>query len=235
MRTTTWLHACWMLLPALVLALPVSATDIDDAAMARQCPATAAWMKAHPHPVADPEATGPQGTITQPALHDELLRMADEDQKTRDAMIAAGMRDKTANLAVGAADARHLQRLRQIVAAQGFPTATRVGTDGVHAAWLLVQHADSDPAFQARMLAAVEPQVGHGVRAQDFALLTDRVLTAQGKSQRYGTQFAMHDGVLQADPIDDAAHVDQRRAGVGLMPLADYACMLQVVYGAPKP
>jgi hypothetical protein len=161
--------------------------------------------------------------------------MADEDQKTRDAMIAAGMRDKSANLAVGAADARHLRRLQQIVAAQGFPTAAQVGTDGMHAAWLLVQHADSDPAFQAQMLAAVEPQVGHGVRAQDFALLTDRVLTAQGKPQRFGTQFAMRDGALQADPIDDAAHVDQRRAGVGLMPLGDYACMLQVVYGVPQP
>jgi hypothetical protein len=223
------------MLLALVLAVPASATDIDDAAMARQCPAAAAWMKAHPHPVADPVAMGSKGAITQPALHDELLRMADEDQKTRDAMIAAGMRDKSANLAVGAADARHLRRLQQIVAAQGFPTASQVGTDGMHAAWLLVQHADSDPAFQAQMLAAVEPQVGHGVRAQDFALLTDRVLTAQGKPQRFGTQFAMRDGALQADPIDDAAHVDQRRAGVGLMPLGDYACMLQVVYGVPQP
>ena len=58
---------------------------------------------------------------------------------------------------------------------------------------------------------------------------------AQGKPQRFGTQFSMHDGRLQADPIDDPAHVDGRRAGVGLMPLADYACLLQVVYGTPRP
>jgi hypothetical protein len=41
----------------------------------------------------------------------------------------------------------------------------------------------------------------------------------------------MKDGTLQVQPIADAAGVDKRRVSVGLMPLADYACMLQVVYG----
>jgi hypothetical protein len=35
------------------------------------------------------------------------------------------------------------------------------------------------------------------------------------------------------DPIEDAAHVDQRRAGVGLFPLAQYVQMLREIY-SPK-
>lgn len=97
------------------------------------------------------------------------------------------------------------------------------GTDGAHAAWLLAQHADRDPAFQRHCLdlltAAVH--VGEATRS-DLAYLTDRVLLAEGKPQEYGTQVTARAG--RHAPIDLRAPdtVDERRAAMDLPPLAVY-------------
>ena len=69
---------------------------------------------------------------------------------------------------------------------------------------------------------------------KNLALLTDRVLLAEGKKQLYGTQFTFVNGKLKPHPIQDEANVDKRRAEAGLPPLAEYAKMLEKVYGSPK-
>lgn len=58
-----------------------------------------------------------------------------------------------------------------------------------------------------------------------LALLEDRVLTNQSKPQLYGSQLHNNPltGKLEFFPIADEAHVDERRASMGLGPLADYA------------
>jgi hypothetical protein len=66
-----------------------------------------------------------------------------------------------------------------------------VSVDGTQAAWLLIQHADHDPAFQRACLELL----GHAVHAGEadatyHAYLTDRVLLAEGK-QLYRTQFML--------------------------------------------
>lgn len=211
------------------------AAELNDAKLAQQCPGMAVWMKAHPHGEVLDAARDAQRTFTQPALRAELLSMADEDARTRSAAIADNGKHPALGAAVVAADGRHLARLKRIDATYGFPSEAQVGAAGVHAAWLLTQHADRDPGFQQHVLDELRPRVGKGgIRGQDFAMLTDRVLAAQGKPQRYGTQFAMANGVLQAKPVEDADNVDKRRADVGLPPLADYACMLRMVYQTPS-
>ena len=62
-----------------------------------------------------------------------------------------------------------------------------VGKDGAHAAWLLAQHADRDPAFQRRRLDLVTQAAARGQASPtELAYLTDRGLLAEGKSQEYG-------------------------------------------------
>ena len=108
-----------------------------------------------------------------------------------------------------------------------------MGKEGVNAAWLLLQHTD-DWAWQASLLPAVERAAEAGeVRKQDLATLTDRVLVRSGKPQRYGCSFSMKDGKLVADPVEDLAHLDARRAAVGLPPMADYVRKLAEVYEFP--
>jgi hypothetical protein len=64
----------------------------------------------------------------------------------------------------------------------------------------------------------------------NYALLFDRVRIAQHQKQLYGTQFTTKDGRMVMQPTDDMAQLDARRADMNLMPIADYRCILNVMY-----
>lgn len=163
-----------------------------------------------------------------PELRDELLRMAEEDQAARRAAGMANFKDTAANERMKAIDVKNTARMKELVAQVGWPTRALVGQRASNAAWLLVQHADLDPAFQKQCLPLLEKAAAAGEgAAKEVAYLTDRVLVAEGKPQRYGTQFHMVDGKLVPRPIEDEAHVDERRAAVGLGTLAEYDAQMQ--------
>jgi len=215
---------------------PAMAGD-GDAGMARviaSCPGAAkVILEGHPD-VASLEAAkaaehkGQDATAMPPglpSLRDELLQMAKDDQAVRLGDLSAN--DVRARMS--AVDARNLPRIKQIVDEHGFPDEAMVGRDGFNAAWLLVQHADADPAFQEKVLASLVASKQMG--GEQLALLTDRVLRAQGKPQRYGSQFTEEGGHWAPQPIEEpVAEVDERRASLGMMPLADYACTIQAMY-----
>jgi hypothetical protein len=165
-----------------------------------------------------------------PGLREELLRLAAADQDARQLLDCHPGRDgpmAEQELAAAehlrAVDAANTARMQAIIAACGWPGRSLVGVDGAQAAWLLVQHADHDPAFQRACLELL----GHAVQAgeadaRQYAYLTDRVLLAEGHQQLYGTQFMLAGGRWQPRPLADPDHVDDRRRQVGLEPLADY-------------
>ncbi|MGS0572113.1 DUF6624 domain-containing protein [Xanthomonas oryzae pv. oryzicola] len=166
-------------------------------------------------------------------LRQELLARMEKDQQVRYAAIAAG--GKPADWAtVTPVDRANTAWLKQVVAAQGWPGRRLVGEDGANAAWVLVQHADADPAFQAQVLALMETALAtQDVAPDDVALLTDRVLLAQGKPQRYGTQFHRDaDDRMALQPTEDEAGLDARRLRMGLPPMDQYKKMLQDIYHA---
>ena len=164
----------------------------------------------------------------KPELRDELLRMMEEDQAARRAAGAAGFKDAAANERMKAIDMKNTARMKEILAQEGWPTKTLVGERASNAAWLLVQHADLDPAFQRQCLPLLEKTVAAGEgSAKDLAYLTDRVLVAEGKPQRYGTQFHNVEGKLVPRPLEDEANVDARRAAVGLGTMAEYTEQMQ--------
>jgi hypothetical protein len=104
-------------------------------------------------------------------------------------------------------------------------------------AWLLAQHADRAPKFQAALLPALEQRHAAGeFNASDLARFTDRVLKAQGKPQRYGTQFPPEEMRTQYFGLPDEQslrEVDAQRRELGVMPLADYACMMSYLRIGP--
>lgn len=235
--------APWFGLVLLVSMTPALAWagDLDDAQLAQHCPNFAAWRTAHPE-LSDKNRfrQTDMGQPTNPDLRRQLLAMAKADEAVRDAWNKAGMKiergKNPAFMKVLAVDADNLRRLKPVIERDGFPTPAQVGTDGVEAAFILVQHADSDPAFQSRVLPQLE-SLGKQrlVSGQQVAMLTDRVLRNQDKPQRYGSQFMTDDksAGMKLQPIDDIEHVDARRLDMGLPPLADYACVLSAVYGKP--
>jgi hypothetical protein len=163
-----------------------------------------------------------EASLKAPRLRRELLAMAAEDQAARDAWVAKkptepGWKDLFAK--VVAVDKKNTAALRAAMTEYGWPAIDIVGEDGAHAAWLLVQHADRDLPLQKDVLARMKPLVDRGqVLAKEYAYLYDRVAIAEHRKQRYGTQF---DGA-EPFPIEDAAHVDDRRRAVGLSTLAEY-------------
>ena len=138
-------------------------------------------------------------TLGDPDLRRELLELRCLDQAARRAV--------GNNLA--AIDRRTAARMREIVRSGGWPGRTRVGRDGAHAAWLLVQHADHDLALQRECLALLERAVAEDeATASEHAYLADRVAVGEGRPQRYGTQFL---DPHTPRPIEDEGLLDERR------------------------
>lgn len=171
------------------------------------------------------------------ALQRELLSLGERDQRNRDSVGAivgrSGMGSpeaEVANRALSAADMPLQARLRAIVAARGWPGRRLVGDDASHAAWLLLQHADS--GYQRKMLPVIRARALRGdVRAADGALLEDRVRMGQGRKQRFGSalRYTTTPGAPPVlYPIEAEECVDQRRARVLLPPLSDYLAMFGV-------
>jgi hypothetical protein len=166
-----------------------------------------------------------------PGLRDELLAMMAVDQTARNALIASDFKDEAAQRSMRDIDQRNTARMKQIVASTGWPTRTQVGKEAAHAAWLIVQHADADPKFQADCLERMEPLVATGeASGADFAYLTDRVLVNAGNEQRYGTQMEQVDGKYEPKPVHDPEGLEARRAAVGLPTMDAYRQMMADVY-----
>ncbi len=184
---------------------------------------------------------------TDPELAARLLELMETDQAARSALIDAvqgAQADADGSFKLGAehlplvaamqeADATSTAFLRELIDTNGWPSRDQVGTGAAHAAWLLAQHADAAPDLQARVLELMEPLVVAGqADGGNLAYLTDRVRTARGEPQLYGTQFAPDaSGVQRPLSIADVEHVDERRASVGLPPLTKYAAELREQYG----
>jgi hypothetical protein len=167
---------------------------------------------------ASDDTPAPGGTTTSAghdrdeALRGELLAMMKQDQAERTDPNAVWH------------DRERTDRLREIVAAHGWPGSDLVGADGATAAWVIAQHSDHDPAFQQEVLELMRSAVDAGLAdVTELAYLADRVAVNTGGKQTYGTQVGgCVDGVAQPAPLEDPDGVDERRAEVGLEPLAEY-------------
>lgn len=186
-----------------------------------------------------------------PALRETLLqredaRLAGLDRELRKELLARRVLDQDIRKRATAAgnpppkalmeeweriDHDNTEWMKTVLARHGWPGKSLVGKDGASAAWLFVQHADMDRPFQKEAIKLLEAAVAKGeVEGRDLAYLTDRILAGEGKPQRYGTQYHEVDGKLVPQPIEDAEHVDSRRAAVGLSTLAEYDRIMQANY-----
>jgi len=192
-------------------------------------------------------ADEPKNSLNEP-LRAELKRRVKEDQDARtqmidwlakqklnDAAAAKKMTEEPLVKKVAEIDKANTEWLKDVVQKHGWPRRTLVGSDGAHDAWLLVQHADHDRAFQKKCLDLMRDLAVLGeVSPTDVAYLTDRVLVAESKKQLYGTQFHTVDGKLEPKPIENEAKVDERRKAVGLPTLAEYRKMVEKMYQQKK-
>ncbi len=167
-------------------------------------------------------------------IQDRIGTLWATDQAARRVYLASqtddevGPRQWARQLAAGRAaqaDTASTAAMREIVAQEGWPDAPRFGEPVSRHAWLLVQHADAHPDFQAEVLALMEPLVASGgVRTEDYAFLFDRVAVNHDRLQRYGTQptwTCNAEGALELAPLEAPEDVDARRAEMGLGPVEE--------------
>lgn len=180
----------------------------------------------------DPRLSADFKPYTQPAVRQRLGEMIAGDQATRAGISKATGAAREKLLAeMREIDRKNIGEIKRIFDEVGFPDVQMVGRDGVSTAFLLVQHATDDPAFQRRALELARPLMdSRQMSRQQFAALTDRVLLAEGKQQYYGTQVEIVAGKAVAKSLSDPDGVDSRRASMAMGPLDEYLKILQERY-----
>jgi uncharacterized protein DUF6624 len=173
--------------------------------------------------------------VTHLALRRELLAMVEQDQNIRNEMIKRGVDHpgEAVMARMDVIDKRNTLRMKRIIQEYGWPRPGLVGWDGTEAAFLVVQHADH--LTQKELLPLLQKEYKKGeLSGPNYALFLDRVLVEDGRPQIYGSRPRPFDQWKAGEPvfypIEDESNVDNRRAEVGLTPLAEYRKRLKQMY-----
>lgn len=120
-------------------------------------------------------------------------------------------------------DSLNMVRLEEIIADHGWPERSVFGDKAATAAFLVVQHASLEKQKQYLPMLREATRNGEAEK-ESVALLVDRVRVREGRPQLYGTQLRRDPKTSQLElyPIEDSAHVEKRRAEMGMMPLEVY-------------
>nr|WP_208759372.1 DUF6624 domain-containing protein [Salinivibrio costicola] len=134
----------------------------------------------------------------------ELEEMAIADQSIRNKIREVGWKNAQSDLLskLELVVRKNTEKLKEIIDEHSWVTADLVGKSGVSAAFLIIQHSP-DNSFKEKMLPFLKQSYinNEGVTGQEFALLTDRVLVAQGKAQIYGTQLRIEKTYYFLSPL----------------------------------
>jgi len=172
------------------------------------------------------------GPGTDMVLRDHLRKMGEEDQASRGFAHGRQTSAMTKELIqqLPATDARLTLNLKQIVKERGWPTIALVGIDASNAAMLILTHT-TDHAWQRQLLPQLQALADDGkIDPSPLALVLDKELVAEGKLQRYGSQFKFINGEMAMYAVEDPANLDQRRAKALLPPMDVYKETLAQIY-----
>ncbi len=126
-------------------------------------------------------------------------------------------------------DASNTADLKKLLRYYPWFTISVFGANTDIQAWIIVQHADLDPAFQKDVLLLLEGLYPKGETSPThYGYLFDRIAASyldlsKRTLQRYGTQVTCTGpGIAVPIPMEDPERVDARRAQLGMGPLQDY-------------
>lgn len=121
-------------------------------------------------------------------------------------------------------DSENTAWLKSDLEANGWYRKSAFHPAASNAAWLMVQHADNDPAFQQETLLMLEPLAAEGeIEPSELAYLFDRVAVNAGRPQRYGSQGrCVAPGVWAPNDLEDPERVQALRDEFNMGSLAEY-------------
>jgi len=153
---------------------------------------------------------------THPAVRDEIDRMFVSDQAVRQQTDFDPRKMEQV-------DGEHEPVLRNILAKYGVPTYRMVGPEAAGEFVTMMQH--QSPAFRRPALPKLKANVDAGqADPAQYAGMADRLRTDAGQKQIYGQNLVCSPDkpVLHETAIEDEAHVNMRRAQIGLFRLDLY-------------
>ncbi|WP_336515981.1 DUF6624 domain-containing protein [Pollutibacter soli] len=120
-------------------------------------------------------------------------------------------------------DSMNQVAVMKILDTEGWLGPREIGEDANSTLFLVIQHADLP--IQEKYLPMMKTAVQNKkAKPSQLALLEDRVALRKGKKQLYGSQIGwdMIRNDYYVQPLEDPDHVDERRASMGLPPMAEY-------------
>lgn len=116
-------------------------------------------------------------------------------------------------------------RIEELIKKHSFLGFDKVGKEGSHNFWLIVQHSDNFPDFQKNILKMMKKEVNkNNANKPNYAYLFDRIRKNNKQKQFFGTQLE-YNKLGQASPkfgLEDSINVDERRKKYELEPLKVY-------------
>ncbi len=184
-------------------------------------------------------------SVKLPDVSKEIMKMRNSDQRNRIKwadMIRKGKNNsekfREFTKEVIAVDRKNTARMREIISKYGWPTYDLVGKESSNAAWLIIQHADKNPLFQAKCLILLKAAVDNGQsNPRNYAYLYDRVQVSKGEKQLYATQSSTNNGLTKGQfyPIEDESDIQIRREEMGITrSVEEYAESMGFNYTIPS-
>ena len=152
-----------------------------------------------------------------------LVAAARRDLDTRTRLAASGELFNGYHPEMEAVHDENAALLTRVFDDIGWPGRREYGDDGAGAAFLILQHAIGHPDLQRRGLTLLLDAIPEGqANPLDVAYLSDRISIFEGGAQTFGTQFDWDaNGQLSPAAVRDPETLDERRASVGLPPIAE--------------
>jgi hypothetical protein len=126
-------------------------------------------------------------------------------------------------------DQENLAKCIAILEKNGWQGPQKVGMQGSQALFLVIQHADLPT--QKKYLPMIRKAERKGeILSSNLAILEDRINMREGTPQQYGSQAFTdkQSGKLYFYPIADLNHLEERRKRMGLIPMAEYAKLMNL-------
>ncbi len=175
------------------------------------------------------------GGAPRPEGHDEQLRQRVLEWVVRSSASWEKYREKIQALPLGQVDeealalAQALDRqlaaeLVSLIDRQGWITPAQVGKHATSGMMNLLLGATDLPTKQRLLPLLREAAAARQADVSAVATLEDMVAVAEGRPQRYGTQVVLNAASARYElpPIEDGAHVEERRRAVFLEPLVGF-------------
>ena len=124
-------------------------------------------------------------------------------------------------------DHRNQELIISIIEKCGMPTLNEVNQEQMNAIWLGLQHTENK--YRVKYFPLIEKAVKNGdLSKEQYALMKDRILMDEGKSQIFGSQIK--NGKLY--DLAEPETVNERRREMGLEPIEDYLKRFDITFDA---